>query len=162
MPVVVYARYTNEDLTVNTQAGFGNVKAKVNNNFLNFGNGGSFGKPSAKDIFGCSTGPFATGSNQETNVIIPRLAAAFNRSTLLLGNNQPNSVHPKQFYQDAVTNVSSLNIALCCLLTSDSTTRDLCMKLRLTDMATLSRMMMCRLMVECRKRVRSTVAHRCC
>jgi hypothetical protein len=94
-------------LTINTQSGFGNVNGQVSNSAINFANnGGSFAKPIAKDIFGCSTGPFATGGNAQTNVIIPRLAAAFNRSTLLLGSNQPNGTQASQYYQTATTNVS--------------------------------------------------------
>ena len=74
---------------------------------LSYDNGKiTFAKPTARDIFGCSTGPFATGSNQQTNAIIPRLAAAFNRSTLLVASEHPNKVAPGQYYQNAVTNVS--------------------------------------------------------
>lgn len=75
---------------------------------LSFSNGAvTFAKPNAKDIFGCSTGPFATGSNALANVIIPRLAAAFNRSTLLVSKTTPDTVQPSQYYQNATTNVRS-------------------------------------------------------
>ncbi|OQO13403.1 hypothetical protein B0A48_01631 [Cryoendolithus antarcticus] len=99
----VYAQYSTKPYTINTQAQFGNVTGQVSNNNFKFGNS-TFAKPSAKDIFGCNTGPFATGSNTETNVIIPRLSAAFNRSTLLLSNSYPNSVQPAQYYQNQTTN----------------------------------------------------------
>lgn len=103
---VVWSRYTSQPLTINTQASFGNVAGKVNNNVLTYDKGSTFPKPTARDIFGCSTGPFATGSNDQTNAIIPRLAAAFNRSTLLVASEQPNKATPDQYYQNAVTNVS--------------------------------------------------------
>ena len=104
----VYAHYTRQDLTVDTQASYGNVKGRVDFDTagLNFGSGGAFPRPSAGDIFSCSTGPFATGQNGETNTIIPRLSAAFNRSTLLLTNNIPNGSHAPQYYQNPTTNVS--------------------------------------------------------
>jgi hypothetical protein len=79
----------------------------VTNNALSYANNTiTFQKPTARDIFGCSTGSFATGSNGETNAIIPRLAAAFNRSTLLVASQHPNGVAPGQYYQNPVTNVS--------------------------------------------------------
>lgn len=109
----VYSTYTSKPLTVDTQAGYGNVTGETNSaGALNFGAGGTFVKPSARDIFSCSSGPFATGSNSETNVIIPRLAAAFNRSTLLLtnGNNVPDGVASSQYYSTSPTNVSNMFI----------------------------------------------------
>jgi hypothetical protein len=63
---------------------------------MDFGNGSTFPKPTAADIFSSNSGPFATGSNAETNTIIPRLAAAFNRSTLLLSNETPNGTNASQ------------------------------------------------------------------
>jgi hypothetical protein len=93
----VYARYTNQPLIVNTQASFGNVNGQVNAaGVLDYGLGGPFPKPTAADIFSSNSGPFATGANVETNAIIPRLAAAFNRSTLLLSNQTPNGTNASQ------------------------------------------------------------------
>lgn len=84
----------------------------MTNNALTYANGTiTFQKPTARDIFGCSTGPFQTGGNQQTNAIIPRLAAAFNRSTLLLASEHPNKVGPAQYYQNAVTNVSLTRVS---------------------------------------------------
>jgi hypothetical protein len=40
------------------------------------------------------------------NAMIPRLAAAFNRSTLLVANENPNKITPRQYYQNPTTNVS--------------------------------------------------------
>jgi len=104
----VYSRYTSTRLTIDTQASYGNVTGQVDGSRnLNFGAGGQFPRPSASDIFSCSTGPFATGGNGETNAIIPRLAAAFNRSTLLQSSNHPDGVGPRDYYKNATTNVSS-------------------------------------------------------
>ena len=101
----VYSMYTSGTFTVDTQASYGNVAGKVISGSLNFGSGGTFPKPSTGDIFSCSSGPFATGTNAETNTIIPRLAAAFNRSTLLLANNQPDGAKYPQYYTNETTNV---------------------------------------------------------
>lgn len=97
----VYARFSNSPITVDTQAAAGRVSAEVRGNALNF-NGSLFARPSTADIFSCNTGPFATGSNAQTNSIIPRLAAAFNRSTLLATNQIP--APQNLYYQNAVTN----------------------------------------------------------
>jgi hypothetical protein len=97
----VWSKYISQPLSVDTQASFGTVSATVSNNTLSFG-GSTFGKPSTRDIFTCSTGPFATGSNAETNTIIPRLAAAFNRSTLLVANSFP--ADRSLYYKDPITN----------------------------------------------------------
>jgi hypothetical protein len=103
----VYNRYRSQRLTINTQASWGEVSGQVDElRNLNFGSGGSFPKPSAADIFSCSTGPFETeGANDEKKAIIPRLAAAFNRSTMLITNNQPDGARPRDYYRHAVTNV---------------------------------------------------------
>jgi len=101
----VYSHYTSQKLTVNTQASYGNVTGQVGSlGNLNFGAGGLFPKPTAADIFSCNSGPFATGSNAETNVIIPRVSAAFNRSTLLLSNTTPNGTNRTQYYTNPTTN----------------------------------------------------------
>lgn len=102
----VWNKFRNEDLTINTQAAAGNVTGRVQGNELQLGEAGSFAAPSARDIFTCSTGPFATGSNQARNAVIPRLAAAFNRSILLNtpGNQFPNGSNPGLYYKESTTN----------------------------------------------------------
>ena len=100
----VWSRFTNTDLTVNTQAAAGNLTGRVSNGALSLGQAGTFNKPSAADIFSCSTGPFATGSNAARNAVIPRLAAAFNRSTLLDATQFPNGSNPANYYKNATTN----------------------------------------------------------
>ncbi|KAF2823157.1 hypothetical protein CC86DRAFT_372856 [Ophiobolus disseminans] len=101
----VWDKFRNEDLTINTQAAAGNLTGRVQGDELQLGEAGSFSKPSARDIFTCSTGPFATGQNQARNAVIPRLAAAFNRSILLStpGNQFPNGSDPSQYYGDLET-----------------------------------------------------------
>ena len=99
----VYAMYSGQPLSVDTQGQWGIVQGTVSNGTLNFaGNGGSFGKPSAADIFSCSTGPFVFGSNIEMGAITARLSAAFNRSTLLTDSLQPNTNN--DYYQNWITN----------------------------------------------------------
>ncbi|ORY18159.1 hypothetical protein BCR34DRAFT_554302 [Clohesyomyces aquaticus] len=101
----VWNRFSSQDIIINTQAAAGNLRGRIYNNMLSLGEAGTFSRPNAADIFSCSTGPFATGSNQARNAVIPRLAAAFNRSTLLLGGDQfPNGHSPQDYYKDATTN----------------------------------------------------------
>ena len=97
----VYQRFAGTSITIDTQASFGALTARASGNGLNF-NGSVFPRPSTNDIFSCSTGPFATGGNAQTNAIIPRLAAAFNRSTLLVANQFP--APSSLYYQNPVTN----------------------------------------------------------
>ncbi|KAH8727743.1 hypothetical protein GQ44DRAFT_69379 [Phaeosphaeriaceae sp. PMI808] len=101
----VWDKFRREDITINTQAAAGNLTGRIYGDELQLGQAGSFLPPSARDIFSCSTGPFATGSNQARNAVIPRLAAAFNRSTLLSspGNNFPNGNNPSGYYRDLET-----------------------------------------------------------
>jgi len=101
----VWDKYRNEDIVINTQAAAGNLTGRVRGDELQLGEAGSFSPPSARDIFTCSTGPFATGSNQARNAVIPRLAAAYNRSILLStpGNQFPNGSNPSQYYKDLET-----------------------------------------------------------
>jgi hypothetical protein len=102
----VWAQYTNTSLTVDTQAQWGTVTGTVINNLLTFAGVGTFSQPSAADIFSCSTGPFAASSNNtaEMGAITARLAAAFNRSTLLINSQQPDAEVASSYYQIAPTN----------------------------------------------------------
>jgi hypothetical protein len=113
----VWSRFASTPINIDTQAQWGVVTATTqNSNTLRFttstppGNSAqqpisspsTFTRPSTADIFSCSTGPFATGSNALTNTIIPRLAAAFNRSTLLKTTRFP--ANQSLFYQENITN----------------------------------------------------------
>ncbi|TLD05905.1 uncharacterized protein PgNI_08968 [Pyricularia grisea] len=103
----VWQKYSSTDLTVNTQFTWGVVKGRVANGLLAFGSVGSFGRPSSRDIFSSDSGAFAppAGVNQEQlRNIAARLAAAFNRSTLLINANQPDGEHISTYYTNSVTN----------------------------------------------------------
>lgn len=100
----VWSQYTSQQLSIDTQATWGTVSGHVDSSsLLDFGSGLTFAKPSAADIFSCSTGPFALDSNIERGALIARLSAAFNRSTLLIESVVPSGT-PSQYYQNAVTN----------------------------------------------------------
>ncbi|KAI1086355.1 glycoside hydrolase family 64 protein [Rostrohypoxylon terebratum] len=90
----VWTKYTNEDLVVNTQAAAGNVTCRASGNQLSCTNDNrAYPKPTVIDIWGCNSGPFAIKDtdNDVHRAVVPRLCAAFYRSTLLLdgGNFQP-------------------------------------------------------------------------
>lgn len=96
---------------MDTQAQWGVVAGRVNssNGDLDFGTDGgtalTFAKPSAADIFSCSTGAFAASSSIEKGALVARLAAAFNRSTLLLkGGEIPGGASEAGYYTGAMTN----------------------------------------------------------
>lgn len=97
----VWSKYESAEIQLNTQAAAGVVSGRVENGSFNIG-GESFAKPNTNDILGCNSGPFATGSSATRNAIIPRLAAAFVRSTLLTQTDQPSA--PDTYYQGDVVN----------------------------------------------------------
>ena len=104
----VWSHYSSNTLTINTQAAAGNVACKVTNNVLNCaGDNRGYAKPSAADIFSCNSGPFGfqSGDNAVHYNVVPRLCAAFDRSTLLLGggNTQPGPA-ASQYYSVSPTN----------------------------------------------------------
>lgn len=101
----VWAKYAAQPLTVDTQGPSGTVTGQVSNDLLTFPGAGSFARPSAADIFSCASGPFSpAGLSPEMLAILPRLAAAFNRSTLLTDASQPDGENPAGYYADPVTN----------------------------------------------------------
>jgi hypothetical protein len=101
----VWQQYESATLTVDTQASYGTVTGQVNDGLLTFTGVGSFARPATGDILSCATGPFGTaGMSGEMLAIIPRLAAAFNRSTLLTDSDQPDGENPADYYANAVTN----------------------------------------------------------
>lgn len=100
-----YENSTKNTLTVNTQAAAGDVTAKVAYDVLYFSVPGiSYVKPSTGDIFSNSSGSFAVSGNSTKDAITARLAAAFNRSTLLINGNQPNGESVSNYYKNSVTN----------------------------------------------------------
>ncbi|KAI8631497.1 glycoside hydrolase family 64 protein [Xylariaceae sp. FL1651] len=90
----VWSKYTNEDLIIDTQSDAGNVACRVSGNTMTCnGDNRGYPKPTIADIYGCNSGPFTviSGDNAVHAAVVPRLCAAFERSTLLLdgGNVQP-------------------------------------------------------------------------
>ncbi|KAF2149128.1 glycoside hydrolase family 64 protein [Myriangium duriaei CBS 260.36] len=91
----VWTKYTTQKLIINTQGSAGNVSCQVSGDVLSCaGAGRDFSKPSVNDIWGCNSGPFGIKStdNGVYAAIVPRLCAAFDRTTLCLdgGDVQPN------------------------------------------------------------------------
>ncbi|UKZ82601.1 hypothetical protein TrVFT333_010394 [Trichoderma virens FT-333] len=104
----VWSHYTSTPLTINTQTSAGNVNCQVSGSTLNCqGDNRGYAKPTAGDIWGCNSGPFAiqAGDNSIHSAVVPRLCAAFVRSTLLIagGNVQP-GVSQSQYYTVNPTN----------------------------------------------------------
>ncbi|MER7819918.1 beta-1,3-glucanase family protein [Streptomyces sp. NPDC096153] len=63
-----------------------------------------FAKPTSADIFSCDSGPFTNAGSRSFLAVMARLAAAFNRSTLLTRTDQPNSTRPQDYCRDETTN----------------------------------------------------------
>ncbi|KAJ1335319.1 beta-1,3-glucanase family protein [Microdochium nivale] len=89
-------------MRINTQAGPGILDGRVNGRGKLEVGGEEFDKPTTADILGCNSGPFTTGPNQTRNAIIPRLAAAFVRTSLLDADEHPSP--PGGFYKRDPTN----------------------------------------------------------
>jgi len=104
----VYEKYRGEDIIINTQAGWGDVRGRVRaDGTLDFGGQiGTFERPSAADIFSCDSGPFARGADwtEARGNVGARLAAAFNRSTLRFTPEHPNGERVENYYREPVTN----------------------------------------------------------
>ena len=106
----VWSHYQSNTLTVNGQGSIGSYSGTVSGDTLVFSglndNGVPFTKPSAVDIFGCASGPLYNSGGDARGAIAARLAAALNRSSLLVGggDNQPDGVSPSDYYTDATTN----------------------------------------------------------
>ncbi|KAH7363953.1 hypothetical protein BKA65DRAFT_603132 [Rhexocercosporidium sp. MPI-PUGE-AT-0058] len=104
----VWSFYTSTPLIIDTQLSEGKVQCQVTGNVLTCaGDNRSYTKPTAFDIFGCNTGPFEILATDNTihRAIVPRLCAAFNRSTFLIhgGNVQP-SLSSNFYYNTSPTN----------------------------------------------------------
>lgn len=105
----VWSKYAGSTLTVAPFGGQPNTKyfGRVSGNVMNFTNSAgaivtSFQKPDADSIFGCYK--LLDAPNDLVRGPISRtLCAGFNRSTLLVNPNQPDT-SPANFYQDVVTN----------------------------------------------------------
>ncbi|GAO20080.1 uncharacterized protein UV8b_05164 [Ustilaginoidea virens] len=104
----VWHYYTDKALTIDTQGPAGNVKCRVSGGTMSCdGDNRPYSKPAAADIWGCDSGTFAkqNGDNGVHLAVIPRLCAAFVRSTLLIdqGNVQPR-LAAKKYYKVNPTN----------------------------------------------------------
>ncbi|KAI0909582.1 hypothetical protein F4823DRAFT_593999 [Ustulina deusta] len=109
----VWSKYANEDLTINTQSGAGNVACRVTDDQLNCaGDNRAYPKPIINDIYGCNSGPFAIieSDNDVHRAVVPRLCAAFHRSTLLLdgGNVQPSLPADSYYTVDPTSHYSRI------------------------------------------------------
>nr|POE76237.1 glucan endo-1,3-beta-glucosidase [Quercus suber] len=107
----VYTKYSTSTLTVDTQAAAGHVACTVSGDVMSCaGSDVTYAKPTAGDIFGCNSGPFANpgGTSAVNQAVVPRLCAAFNRATLLLdgGDVQP-SLPSSSYYTTMPNNVYS-------------------------------------------------------
>jgi hypothetical protein len=101
----VWQKYEAATLSVDTQASWGTVTGGVSGDLLTFDGVGSFARPAAADIFDCDGGPFnPSGMSAEMLAIVPRLAAAFNRTTLLVDADQPDGENPATYYASSPTN----------------------------------------------------------
>ncbi|KAJ6084121.1 glucan endo-1-3-beta-glucosidase [Penicillium sp. IBT 16267x] len=101
----VWSKYASETLTVDTQGSAGSLTATVSNNTLNFSSGSiTYAQPTSAAIFSNSSGSFAVSGNSTKDAITARLAAAFNRSTLLVDTNQPDGEVVSKYYSNSITN----------------------------------------------------------
>lgn len=104
----VWNKYRNEPLIIDTQREFGKINCWVRGDQLQCdGDNRAYNKPESIDIWGCDRGPFGkqSGDNQVHLAVIPRLCAAFVRSTLLVGggNVQP-ALGQDNYYKVSPTN----------------------------------------------------------
>jgi len=97
---LVYQSHTTTPISVDTQSAIGVVQGLAKENILDF-TIATFPKPCTKDVFSCSSGPFLTTTAAYCG-ITPRLAAAYNRSTLHLTVQQP--ADSSLAYQYPITN----------------------------------------------------------
>ncbi len=101
---LVWAKYATEDLIVNTnRVEWGTKTGRIQGGVLDFGGGITFAKPSTQSIWSCSILPWTTGNDEQGN-ITARMTAAFNRTTLLVNNVQPNGEDPATYYAHPLTN----------------------------------------------------------
>ncbi|MEU3188090.1 glycoside hydrolase family 64 protein [Streptomyces sp. NPDC006923] len=102
----VWEKYAATDLTIDLQGGRGVFTGRVSGDTLTFSGGHTFARPTSMDIFTCDSGPFANnpGDSDDKKGLLARLAAAFNRSTVLSHAVQPNGATAADYYQDPVTN----------------------------------------------------------
>ncbi|EMT70491.1 hypothetical protein ACKRZS_008775 [Fusarium odoratissimum] len=109
----VWSKYSSQDLIINTQSEAGNVKCRVTGDQLTCdGDNRGYGKPNTKDIWGCNSGPFTVmeGDNAVHAAVVPRLCAAFVRTTLLVdgGDTQPKLGQEAYYKNDPTSHYSRI------------------------------------------------------
>ncbi|KFY47292.1 hypothetical protein V494_00047 [Pseudogymnoascus sp. VKM F-4513 (FW-928)] len=107
----VWEHYTDNPLTIDTQTDNGKVACTVVGDEMTCaGDNRGYAKPGPVDIFGCDRGPFAIAEDDNGihRAVVPRLCAAFVRSTLLIpgGDVQP-SLSSENYYTVSPTNYYS-------------------------------------------------------
>ncbi|KAF3924507.1 hypothetical protein ABW21_db0201047 [Orbilia brochopaga] len=101
----VWSYYCSHTLRVDTQCDHGVVSGTADKSGERLTiDGLEFTKPTTKDIFSASSGPFQTGSDAKRNAIIPRLNAELNRSVMLHCDCEIPSHHRENYYQHEITN----------------------------------------------------------
>ncbi|MDN3356452.1 beta-1,3-glucanase family protein [Actinomadura sp. DC4] len=102
----VWDKYAGTDLRVDLQGGRGVRTGRVSGGVLTFDDGSTFARPAAKDIFTCNDGPFANNpaDSDSKKGLLARIAAAFNRSTILSSADQPNGTLESDYYKATTTN----------------------------------------------------------
>lgn len=99
----VWTTYASQDLAIDTQSRAGVVQCRIGDDdqLCCEGDNRGYARPSASDIWSCNTGPFAIRAEDNAihRAVVPRLCAAFSRSTLLIdgGAIQP-SVPSQRYY----------------------------------------------------------------
>ncbi|RYP49335.1 hypothetical protein DL768_004960 [Monosporascus sp. mg162] len=111
----VWAKYSAEDLIINTQAAPGEVACRVDagsDELRCDGDNRGYPRPTVLDIWGCNSGPFAISAedNAVHVAVVPRLCAAFHRTTLLAegGNVQPGPASDTYYTQDPTSHYARL------------------------------------------------------
>lgn len=109
----VWTKYSSADLKIDTQTGAGTVACRTSGNQLSCdGDNRAYPKPTVADIWGCNTGPFGIleGDNDVHKAIVPRLCAAFHRTTLLMdgGDTQPGLGSESYYTVDPTSHYSRL------------------------------------------------------
>ncbi|KAH8891443.1 glucanase B [Thozetella sp. PMI_491] len=100
----VWRKYRNgPKFRINTQSPDGILEGQTHpkDDVLVIG-GERFSRPTTADILGSNSGPFVTGPSAKRNAIIPRLAAALLRTSLVAAQDQPS--HPNTYYTCDPTN----------------------------------------------------------
>ncbi|KAK2759808.1 hypothetical protein FQN54_002542 [Arachnomyces sp. PD_36] len=110
----VWSNFGSTPLTIDTQADAGMVECTAGNGTALTCDGDNRGyeKPNAEDIFGCNSGPFGIleGDNDVHKAIVPRLCAAFVRTTFLVegGEIQPGPSEETYYTEDPTNHYSRI------------------------------------------------------